>query len=108
MMCLLYIIIWNMRFVKHHCEHSSSTCLKRVGREGVEPSRPFGQEILSLQCLPFHHRPRCGFHDSTMLERIRQSPFFLIRKLYDVGEHADGTCDDATCPICMLTNIVLS
>ncbi|HLX38901.1 MAG TPA: hypothetical protein VKR42_00110, partial [Ktedonobacteraceae bacterium] len=23
----------------------------------LEPSRPFSQEILSLQCLPFHHRP---------------------------------------------------
>ena len=31
---------------------------RKVGREGVEPSRPFGQEILSLQRLPFRHRPQ--------------------------------------------------
>src|SRR5690242_11926318 len=30
---------------------------RKVGREGLEPSRPCSQEILSLQCLPFHHRP---------------------------------------------------
>jgi hypothetical protein len=26
-----------------------------VPGEGVEPSRPFGQRILSPLCLPFHH-----------------------------------------------------
>ena len=26
-----------------------------VPEEGVEPSHPCGQEILSLSCLPFHH-----------------------------------------------------
>ena len=28
-----------------------------LGVEGLEPSRPFGQQILSLLCLPFHHTP---------------------------------------------------
>ena len=28
-----------------------------VGGEGVEPSRPCGQGILSPPCLPFHHPP---------------------------------------------------
>lgn|GEM_PF-6787043 len=31
-----------------------------VPRAGVEPARPFGQEILSLVCLPFHHRGAVG------------------------------------------------
>ena len=26
-----------------------------VPAAGLEPARPFGQEILSLRCLPFHH-----------------------------------------------------
>jgi hypothetical protein len=38
-----------------------------VGREGVEPSRPCGQEILSLRRLPFRHRPFYKHHDSIML-----------------------------------------
>ena len=29
-----------------------------LGVEGLEPSRPFGQQILSLLCLPFHHTPK--------------------------------------------------
>ncbi len=31
--------------------------IEGVGRVGVEPTRAFAQKILSLQCLPFHHRP---------------------------------------------------
>ncbi len=27
-----------------------------VPREGLEPSRPCEQQILSLPCLPFHHQ----------------------------------------------------
>lgn len=27
-----------------------------VPSEGLEPSRPCGQQILSLPCLPFHHK----------------------------------------------------
>lgn len=52
-----------------------------VGREGLEPSRPFSQEILSLQCLPFHHRPSCDklcAYDSIMSQPFRQSLFFPI------------------------------
>ena len=30
-----------------------------VPREGLEPSRPCEQQILSLPCLPFHHQGRC-------------------------------------------------
>ena len=30
-----------------------------VGAEGLEPSRPRGQWILSPPCLPFHHAPMC-------------------------------------------------
>ncbi len=29
-----------------------------MGKEGVEPSRPYGQRILSPSCMPFHHLPR--------------------------------------------------
>ena len=28
-----------------------------LGVEGLEPSRPIDQQILSLLCLPFHHIP---------------------------------------------------
>ena len=28
-----------------------------MGVEGLEPSRPIDQQILSLLCLPFHHTP---------------------------------------------------
>ena len=28
-----------------------------MGKEGVEPSRPYGQRILSPSCMPFHHLP---------------------------------------------------
>ena len=28
-----------------------------MGKEGVEPSRPFGHRILSPACIPFHHLP---------------------------------------------------
>ncbi len=28
-----------------------------VGLAGLEPARPYGQQILSLQRLPFRHRP---------------------------------------------------
>ena len=28
-----------------------------MGVEGLEPSRPKSQQILSLLCLPFHHTP---------------------------------------------------
>lgn len=30
---------------------------KMVGLAGLEPARPYGQQILSLQRLPFRHRP---------------------------------------------------
>ncbi len=29
-----------------------------VGLAGLEPARPYGQQILSLQRLPFRHRPK--------------------------------------------------
>ena len=29
-----------------------------LGVEGLEPSRPISQQILSLLCLPFHHTPK--------------------------------------------------
>ena len=29
-----------------------------VPKAGLEPARPFGLEILSLLCLPFHHSGR--------------------------------------------------
>jgi hypothetical protein len=48
---------------------------EKVGREGVEPSRPCGQEILSLRRLPFRHRPLYKYHDSIMLWRFRQQFF---------------------------------
>lgn len=34
------------------------SCLQNpfVPREGLEPSRPCEQQILSLPCLPFHHQ----------------------------------------------------
>ena len=32
-----------------------------VGAEGVEPTRRYRQEILSLSCLPFHHAPFANF-----------------------------------------------
>ena len=33
------------------------SCDRRfVPREGLEPSRPCEQQILSLPCLPFHHQ----------------------------------------------------
>ena len=28
-----------------------------MGKEGVEPSQPYGQRILSPSCMPFHHLP---------------------------------------------------
>ena len=31
-----------------------------VPKAGLEPARPFGLEILSLLCLPFHHSGRAG------------------------------------------------
>ncbi len=31
-----------------------------VGLAGLEPARPYGQQILSLQRLPFRHRPIRG------------------------------------------------
>ncbi len=31
-----------------------------VGLAGLEPARPYGQQILSLQRLPFRHRPNLG------------------------------------------------
>ena len=33
-------------------EEAQSEPLPRVPRAGLEPARPFGQQILSLQCLP--------------------------------------------------------
>lgn len=33
-----------------------SNKLSSVPREGLEPSRPCEQQILSLPCLPFHHQ----------------------------------------------------
>gem|GEM_PF-3321493 len=33
-----------------------------VGPAGLEPARPYGQQILSLQRLPFRHGPlKCNF-----------------------------------------------
>lgn len=32
-----------------------------VGPAGLEPARPYGQQILSLQRLPFRHGPRCFY-----------------------------------------------
>ena len=34
-----------------------SECKKKMGVEGLEPSRPRSQRILSPLCLPFHHTP---------------------------------------------------
>lgn len=28
-----------------------------MGREGVEPSSALADDILSVECIPFHHRP---------------------------------------------------
>ena len=55
-----------------------------MGREGIEPSRPCGQRILSPQRLPFRHRPwleiiwrkavpvndRCGLAPGALRARI--------------------------------------
>ena len=30
----------------------------RMGKEGVEPSRPYDHRILSPACIPFHHLPK--------------------------------------------------
>ena len=49
------------------CHVALDGLLEEVGREGVEPSRPCGQEILSLRRLPFRHRPLYKYHDSIML-----------------------------------------
>jgi hypothetical protein len=52
--------------------------LEKVGRGGVEPPRPCGQEILSLRRLPFRHRPVFRNDDVTMLQPVRQYIFWLI------------------------------
>ena len=31
---------------------------QKMGGEGIEPSRPFDQRILSPSCIPFHHSPK--------------------------------------------------
>lgn len=31
--------------------------IKIVGMVGLEPTLPFGNDILSVACLPFHHIP---------------------------------------------------
>ncbi len=43
-----------------------------MGKEGIEPSRPYGQRILSPSCIPFHHLPaRHLFYISGGVDRIR-------------------------------------
>ena len=41
-----------------------------MGKEGVEPSQPYGQRILSPSCMPFHHLP----HEAEVLSIDSLSP----------------------------------
>ena len=58
-----------------------------VAEEGLEPSRPFEQQILSLPCLPFHHSAENGWSDEirTRVPRIKSA---LLNQLsYTPIEH---------------------
>ena len=44
--------------ISGHKKSTGDQCFL-VPREGLEPSRPCEQQILSLSCLPFHHQGRC-------------------------------------------------
>lgn len=56
------IIIRSLRMMTHTfigCAGfilSNNSLFGAVPRMGLEPTRPIGQQILSLLCLPFHHR----------------------------------------------------
>jgi hypothetical protein len=43
------------RELQMDCEERAFWFSYMVVAEGVEPTRPFGQIILSDRCLPFHH-----------------------------------------------------
>ena len=57
-----------------------------VGEEGVEPSIPHGQRILSPPCMPFHHSPECranrssSFFSREKKEAKKSGRLALLRK----------------------------
>ena len=45
----------------------------KVGKEGVEPSRPFGHTDLNRARLPFRHFPgTAGLRDPSLAERLER------------------------------------
>ena len=52
-----------------------------MGEEGIEPSRPFSQRILSPSCIPFHHSRKnllVLFVFSIFLETFASASFLLF------------------------------
>ncbi len=69
-----------------------------VGKEGLEPSRPSGQQILSLQRMPFRHLPimhvfanSTNFHGQSLtqfpIRTIRTIDVQLLSSLCRLSEH---------------------
>lgn len=68
-----------------------SQCFGVVPKEGIEPSRPFGQRILSPLRLPFRHlgKPAWTLHG----KRVNLKPKSVSRMFEDNDEH-DVAADD--------------
>ena len=61
---------------RRHSNQLSYEPVIYMGKEGVEPSRPCGQRILSPSCMPFHHLPKIIkplMVDATGLEPVTPS-----------------------------------
>src|SRR5712692_7694286 len=85
-----------------------------MGREGLEPSRPFSQEILSLQCLPFHHRPLPGSFACGCDDTILTCHHLFVNHLFPGREKSgpyyirSSSCSRGLCPRRLSSSIIRS
>lgn len=61
--------------------HLKGRVIKRVGRGGLEPPRPCGQQILSLSRLPFRHQPLTVYYFNKKKDACAQFYFLFVKSL---------------------------
>ena len=78
---MTFVNIYSYKSMKNNatvCKIETGTSL---GEAGFEPARPFGQEILNLQRLPFRHTPALVWQGFTFAPEIVRTLCVLFRSL---------------------------
>ena len=96
----------NLGHVRSQCLHFARR--QKVGEEGLEPSSPQGQRILSPPCMPFHHSPvstRFRSPDRTRIEAALSTPQNPSKKIMEAAPGLEPG-DEGFAGLC-LTNLAM-